>query len=72
MSNEGTKIIVLDYEAREFKAVTAFADGALKPIVGWMRQELQVDLTTCAADSHKPKCRRYDQVCQGKSQMYSK
>ena len=29
----GLKSIVLDYEAKEFKVITAFPDGAFKPII---------------------------------------
>ena len=35
-----------------FKVVIAFSDGAFKSIINWIRQELHVDLTTCAADLH--------------------
>ena len=40
------KSIVLDYEAKEFKVTIAFAEGAFKPMINWMGQELHVDLTT--------------------------
>ena len=30
---------------------------AFKPSVEWMRQDLHVDLTTCAADSHMPRAK---------------
>ena len=53
----GLKSIVLDYEAREFKVVTVFADGAFKPMIDWMRQDLYIDLTTCAADLHVPRAK---------------
>ena len=35
----GLQSIILDYEVRRFKVVTAFADSALKLMVSWMRQE---------------------------------
>ena len=51
----GLRSIVLDYQSREFKVVSAFGDGAFEPLVDWARQDLHLDLTVCAADSHAPK-----------------
>ena len=48
------KLILLDYEAIGFEITTAFTESAFKPIINWMRQELHVDLSTCAADLHLP------------------
>ena len=61
LTNHGKRIqnrlqqIVLDYEARGFKVISMFGDGAFKPIVNWAQTELHVDLVTCAADSHVPR-----------------
>ena len=38
--------------SRVFEVTSAFGDRAFEPLVEWMRQDLHVDLTTCAADSH--------------------
>ena len=48
----GLQSIVLDYQSRGFKVVSAFGDKLFKPLVKWARQELHLDLTTCNADSH--------------------
>ena len=50
----GLQSIVLDYQSRGFKVVSAFGNGAFEPLVEWVRQQLQVDLTTCVAGSHVP------------------
>ena len=39
----------------KFKVVSAFGDRAFEPIIDWARQELHLNLTTCAADSHMPR-----------------
>ena len=52
---KGLQSIVLDYQSRGFKVVSAFGDGAFEPIIDWARQELHLDLTTCAADSYVPR-----------------
>ena len=49
------KHITLDYHARGFNVATAFGDGAFKHLTHWMRSELHINLTTCAADSHVPR-----------------
>ena len=49
------KQITLDYQARGFNIVTAFGDGAFENLTNWMRNELHIDLRTCAADSHVPR-----------------
>ena len=49
------KQITLDYQARGFKIVTAFGDGAFEHLTDWMRSELHINLITCAADSHVPR-----------------
>ena len=46
------KQITLDYQARGFKIVTVFGDGEFEHLKDWMRRKLQIDLDTCAADSH--------------------
>ena len=51
----GLQSIVLDYQSREFKVVSAFGDRAFEPLVKWARQDLHLDLTTCAADSDVPR-----------------
>ena len=50
--SKGLQAIVLDYQSRGSKVVSAFGDRAFEPIINWARQELHLDLTTCAADSH--------------------
>ena len=50
----GLKSIILDYESRGFKVTSVIADSAFKPIINWMRHELHIDLTTCAAELHVP------------------
>ena len=34
---------------------TAFGDGEFDHLIDWMRSELNIVLTTCAADSHVPR-----------------
>ena len=51
---KGLQLIVLDYQPRGFKVVSAFGDGTFEPLVNWARQDLHLDLTACAADSHEP------------------
>ena len=51
----GLQKIVLDYEARGFKVISMFGDGAFKPIVDWAQSERHIDLVTCAANSHVPR-----------------
>ena len=38
-----------------FKVVSAFGDRAFEPIIDWAKQDLHLDLTTCATDSHVPR-----------------
>ena len=52
---EGLQSIVLDYQSRRFKVVSAFGDGALEPSANWARQYLHLDLSTCAVDSYVPR-----------------
>ena len=47
--------IVLDYEARGFKVISMFWDGAFKSIVNRAQSELHINLVTCAADLHVPR-----------------
>ena len=51
----GLQSIVLDYQSRGFKVVSAFGDRAFVPIIDCARQELHLGLTTYAADSHVPR-----------------
>ena len=51
----GLQQIVLDYEARGFKVISMFGDGEFEPLVKWVQSDLQIDLVTCAADSHVPR-----------------
>ena len=51
------KHITLDYQARGFNVVPAFGDGAFKHLTDWMRSELHIALTTCAADLHVPRAK---------------
>ena len=51
------KSIVLDYERRGFNVTIAFVDSVFKLIINWMRQELYMDLTTCAADFCVPRAK---------------
>ena len=46
----GLKSVILDYEAREFKVTSIFVNNTFKPLTNWMKQDLHIDLTTCAAD----------------------
>ena len=47
--------MIFDYKARGFKVGLAFADGAFRIMIILMKQELQVDLTTCTGDPHVPR-----------------
>ena len=49
------KQITLDYQAREFKVVSAFRNGAFKYLTNWTRSELHIDLVTYAAALHVPR-----------------
>ena len=49
------KQITLNYQARGFNVVTAFADGAFHHLKDWMRSELHIDLDAWAADLHVPR-----------------
>ena len=51
----GLKQIAVGYQSRGFKVVTAFRDGAFGHLIKWARNELHMDLVTCAADSHVPR-----------------
>ena len=48
----GLRLIILDYQSRGFNITSAFGNGAFQPLVIKMRQDLEVDLTTYAADSY--------------------
>ena len=37
---KGLQAIVIDYQSRGFKVVSAFGEGAFEPIIDWARQEL--------------------------------
>ena len=47
--------ITLDYKARCFKVVSAFGNGEFDSLKDWMRSELQINLDTCAPNSHVPR-----------------
>ena len=49
------KQITLDYQARGLKIVTVFGDSEFEHLKDWMRGKLQIDLDSCAADSHVPR-----------------
>ena len=49
------KQITLDYQARGFKVVTVFGDGEFEHLKDWMRGKLQINLNTCADNSHVPR-----------------
>ena len=44
------KQITLDYQARGFNVATVFGDGEFEHLIDWMRNELNINLKTCAAD----------------------
>ena len=46
------KQITLNYQARGFNVATAFGDGEFEHLTDWMSNELHINLTTCAVDSH--------------------
>ena len=46
------KQITLDYQARGFNVATAFGNGEFRHLIDWMRNELHINLTTCATGSH--------------------
>ena len=48
------KQITLNYQARGFNVAIAFGNGEFDKLIDWMRNELNIDLITCAADSHVP------------------
>ena len=47
--------IVLNYELRGFKIVSMFGDGAFELLTNWAQIELNVNLITCAPESHVPR-----------------
>ena len=49
--------ITLDYQAREFKVVSAFGDGEFDNLKKWMRGELYINLDICVADLHVPRAK---------------
>ena len=42
--------ITLDYQARGFNVIAAFVNSEFDHLKDWMRNELHIDLDTCAAD----------------------
>ena len=46
---------VKDYEQRGFKVISASGDIAFKPMKKWVKDELDITLTICDADSHVPR-----------------
>ena len=46
---------VKEYEQRGFKVISASGDLAFEPMKQWVKDELNVTLTTCDADSHVPR-----------------
>ena len=44
-----------DYEQRGFTVISASGDLAFEPMKQWIKDELNVTLTTCDADSHVPR-----------------
>ena len=46
---------VMDYEQRGFKVISASGDPAFKPMKQWVKDNLNVTLTTCDADAHVPR-----------------
>ena len=49
--------ITLDYKARAFKVVSAFGDNKFDSLKDWLRGELQINLGTCAPNSHVPRAK---------------
>ena len=49
------KQVILDYQARGFNVATIFGDDEFDHLLDWMRSELNINLTACAADSHVPR-----------------
>ena len=50
------KQITRDYQVRGFKVIlSVFGDGEFEHLKDWMRGKLQINLDTCAADSHVPR-----------------
>ena len=49
------KQITLNYQARGFNMVSAFGDGEFDHLKDWMRDELHINLDTCAVESHVPR-----------------
>ena len=54
----GLRSIVLNYQTRGSKATSVFGDRAFEPLVEWIRHDLHIDLTTCAADSPVPQAEK--------------
>lgn len=48
---------VKEYEQRGFKVISASGDPAFEPMKQWVKDELNVTLTTCDADSHVPRAK---------------
>ena len=44
-----------DYEQRGFTVISASGDLAFEPMKEWIKDELNVTLTTCDVDSHVPR-----------------
>ena len=49
--------ITLDYQTRGFKVVSAFGDSEFDSTKDWLRNNLQINLDTCASDSHVPRAK---------------
>ena len=46
---------VKEYEEHGFKVISASGDLAFEPMKQWVKDELNITLTTCDADSHVPR-----------------
>ena len=44
-----------EYEHRGFKVISASGDRSVDPITKWVKDELNITLTTCDTDSHVPR-----------------
>ena len=47
--------VVKDYEQRGFMVISVSGDLAFEPMKQWIKDELNVTLTACDADSHVPR-----------------
>ena len=60
------KQITLHYQVRGFKVISTFENGALKYPIKWTRSKLQINLVTCAADSHVPRAQNSIRFVKGR------